>query len=495
MALVKLEIPPGLSANGTIYQNSGRWFDGNLVRWFQNTMRPVGGWTQMSSTQFADVSRGMLAYYDNSNARRVIVGTPSNLYVYVEGKNQSDITPAGIATGSVDATANTGYGAQFYGEGTYGTPRSDNETYTPCTTVTIDNFGENVVACFTGGGADGKIYYWQNDPATVAAVLTNAPTNNKAVLVTDERFVMALGADSNARKVQFSDQSAPTVWTPSATNAAGSFELASEGQIQAGVVIRGQILILTDADAHAVDYVGSPFYYTSQKVGSNCGIIAPKAIASFGTSAYWMGEKSFYAYDGGYTVPITSEVSDAVFTDLNQVQRSKIWAVVNGQYNECWWFYPSSGSTEVDKYVSFNFNNQSWAMGSLARTAGVDNGVFQNPIWASTDRYIYEHETGFSWDGATPFAESGALQIGDGERIMDVTGLIPDESNLGDTTVIFKTRMFPTGSETTSSSFSMANPTNVRLSARQVRIRVTSNSASDWRFGNMRIEVKPGSAR
>ena len=495
MALVKLEIPPGLSANGTIYQNSGRWYDGNLVRWFQNTMRPVGGWTQMSSTQFADVSRGMLAYYDNSNARRVIVGTPSNLYVYVEGKNQSDITPSGIATGSVDATQDSGYGSQFYGEHQYGTPRPDNETYTPCTTVTIDNFGENVVACFTGGGADGKIYYWQNDPATIAAVLTNAPTNNKAVLVTDERFVMALGADSNARKVQFSDQSAPTVWTPSATNAAGSFELASEGQIQAGVVIRGQILILTDADAHAVDYVGSPFYYTAQKVGSNCGIIAPKAIASFGTSAYWMGEKSFYAYDGGYTVPITSEVSDAVFTDLNQVQRSKIWAVVNGQYNECWWFYPSSGSTEVDKYVSFNFNNQSWAMGSLARTAGVDNGVFQNPIWASTDRYIYEHETGFSWDGATPFAESGALQIGDGERIMDVTGLIPDESNLGDTTVIFKTRMFPTGSETTSSSFSMANPTNVRLSARQVRIRVTSNSASDWRFGNMRIEVKPGSAR
>ena len=86
--------------------------------------------------------------------------------------------------------------------------------------------------------------------------------------------------------------------------------------------------------------------------------------------------------------------------------------------------------------------------GSLARTAGVDNGVFQNPIWASTDRYIYEHETGFSWDGATPFAESGALQIGDGERIMDVTGLIPDESNLGDTSVIFKTRMFPTGAET-----------------------------------------------
>ena len=128
MALVALKIPAGLYRNGTIYQAAGRWYDGNLVRWFQDTMRPVGGWTQMSATQFADVSRGMLAYYDNSNARRVIVATTSNLYVYDEGKNQSDITPSGIATGSVDSAANTGYGAQFYGESTYGTPRADNQT-------------------------------------------------------------------------------------------------------------------------------------------------------------------------------------------------------------------------------------------------------------------------------------------------------------------------------------------------------------------------------
>ena len=495
MPLINLSIPPGVFKNGTQFQAAGRWFDANLVRWFEETLRPVGGWSQMSSTQFTDVSRGMLAYNDNSNARRVIVATTSNLYVYTEGKNRFDITPSGIATGSTDGTAQTGYGAQFYGEDTYGTPRVDNETYTPCTTVALDNFGENVVACFAGGTSDGKIYYWQNDPNTIAAVLTNAPTNNQSVVVTDERYVMCLGAGGVARKVQWSDQAAPTVWTPAATNNAGSFELASEGKIQTGIVVRGQILVLTDVDAHAVDFVGSPFYYVPTKVGSNCGIIAPKAIAVTGTSAFWMGDKSFFRYDGGYTVPLKSDVSDSIFTDINDQQRSKVWAVINGQFNEIWWFYPSSGSTEIDKYVVYNFQDDTWNVGSLARTSGVDSGVFANPIWASTDRYIYQHETGFSYDSATPFAESGALSIGTGERLMDVTELIPDESNLGDTSVIFKTRLFPTGTETTTSSFTMANPTSVRLTARQVRIRVSGASASDWRFGRMRLNVQPGSKR
>ena len=495
MSLVTLKIPPGLYKNGTIYQAAGRWYDANLVRWFENTLRPIGGWITMSATQFSDISRGMLGYYNNANARRIIVGTTSNLYVYDEGSNQSDITPTGIATGSTDASANTGYGSQFYGESTYGTARADNETYTPCTTWTIDNFGENVVACPADGGADGKIYYWENVTSTIAAALTNAPISNQGVLVTDERFVMAFGAGGNARKVQWSDQENPTVWAPVVANAAGSFELASEGKIRAGVVVRGQVLILTDADAHAIDYVGAPYYYVNSKVGSNCGIIASKAICVTGTSAFWMGDKSFFRYDGGYTVPITSDVSDYVFNNLNEVQRSKIWAVVNGQYNEIWWFYPSSGATEVDSYVVFNFQDDTWTTGTMARTSGIDSGVFQNPVWASTDRYIYEQETGFSWGGATPYAESGAISIGNGEDLMNVKELIPDESNLGDTTVIFKTRMYPTAPETTTASYSMSNPTSVRLSARQVRIKVSSNSASDWRYGNMRLDVSPGSRR
>ena len=490
--LIKLEIPPGLYKNGTEYQAAGRWTDANLVRWFENTLRPIGGWQTISSAQFNDVARGMHGYFDNTNNRRVIVGTTSNLYVYAEGTSQSNITPSGIVTGRNDAASQIGYGAQLYGEHAYGVARPDNEQYDPVTTWTIDNFGEDAVCSAT---TDGKIYIWENNPSAIATVLTNAPTSNQGVLVTDERFVMCLGAGGNPRKVQWSSQEAATVWTPASTNSAGSLEVASDGKIRAGIVVRGQVLILTDTSAHALSFVGTPFYYVQETAGSNCGIISAKAVAVTGTAAFWMGEKSFFRYDGGYTVPIRSDVSDFVFNRINQTQRSKIWAVINGQYNECWWFYPSTASTEIDSYVAYNFADDTWTVGTLARTAGIDAGIFIDPIWASTDRYLYEHESGFAYDSATPFAESGAIEIGVGERLTDVTELIPDESNLGDTSVIFKTRNFPTATETTSSSISMANPTSVRLTARQVRIRVSGNTAADWRYGNLRLNGQAGSRR
>lgn len=447
----------------------------------------------MSSTQFSDISRGMHGYYDNSNARRIIVGTTSNLYVYDEGKNRSDITPSGIATGITDASPSVGYGSQFYGEHAYGDPRPDSgSVYTPATTWSIDNFGEDTVCCNT---TDGKIYLWENSPGTIAAQLTNAPVDNQGVLVTDERFILAYGAGANPRKCQWCSQEAATTWAPLPTNSAGSLEIASDGQIRSAIVVRGQVLVLTDSDAHTLTYSGAPFYFVQETAGKNCGIVSAKAVAVTGTTAYWMGERGFFAYDGGYTTPLESEVSDHVFSDMNAVQRSKVFAVINGKFNEVWWFYPSSGSTENDRYVAYNFAEDFWFVGSLARTSGIDAGVFTNPVWASTDRYIYEQESGFAWGGATPFAESGAISIGDGERLMNVKSLIPDESNLGDTSVIFKSRLYPTGSETTSSSYSMANPTSVRISARQVRLRVSSNSSSDWRFGNMRLEVSPGSRR
>ena len=148
-------------------------------------------------------------------------------------------------------------------------------------------------------------------------------------------------------------------------------------------------------------------------------------------------------------------------------------------------FLPSTGGNATD-YGGGGFNPY---------FANIPQGMDSGAAWASTDRYIYEHETGFGYDSATPFAESGAIEIGSGERLTDVTELIPDESNLGDTSVIFKTRNFPTATETTSSSISMANPTSVRLTARQVRIRVSGNTASDWRYGDMRLNVQAGSRR
>ncbi|MEO1841089.1 MAG: hypothetical protein ABGY21_06325, partial [Pseudomonadota bacterium] len=296
MPILPLKIPPGVFKNGTEYQAKGRWADADLVRWHEGAMRPVGGWRQHTTTTFSGKARGMLAWSDNAGDRKVAIGTAANLYVMSEEKTMYNITPTGLAgNGSVDAFKATGYGSQLYGRHNYGTTRPDTENYQPATTWSLDNWGEYLVACST---SDGKLYEWPLVFTTPAAVITNAPVNNQALVVTSERFVFALGAGGNNRKVQWSDQEDNTTWAPLATNQAGDIELITDGAIQCGVRVRGQTLIITSTDAHAATYQGAPFVYGFEKVGSACGIIGPKAVVSADTFAVWMGKKSFFYYDG-----------------------------------------------------------------------------------------------------------------------------------------------------------------------------------------------------
>jgi hypothetical protein len=170
--------------------------------------------------------------------------------------------------------------------------------------------------------------------------------------------------------------------------------------------------------------------------------------------------------------------------------------VQNSNFSEIIWFYPSSGSTENDSYVSYNYMENHWQIGTLARTAGVDVGAFVFPNYVSPDSYIYEHEAGYTYDaGSAVFAQTGPLQLGNGDRMMVATSLIPDEKTQGDVTATFKTRFYPNAAESSFGPFDMANPTSVRFQGRQVQMRVTGNTFSSWRVGNMRLDVKEGSRR
>jgi hypothetical protein len=491
MPILPIKIPPGVYKNGTEYQSKGRWSDADLVRWYEGAMRPIGGWRQHTTTTFSDKARAMLAWGDNSGDRKMAIGTASNLYVMGEDNTMYNITPTGLATGSVDAFKATGYGSQMYGKHNYGTTRPDTATYQPATTWALDNWGENLVACST---SDGKIYEWSLVFATAAAVVANAPINNQAIVVTSERFLFALGAGGNNRKIQWSDQEDNTTWTPSATNQAGDIDLITDGAIQCGTRVRGQTLILTSTDAHAATYQGAPYVYGFEKVGSACGVIGPKAVVSADNFAVWMGKKSFFYYDG-YVKALESDVADFIFNDLNEDQRSKVYGVLNNQFSEAWWFYPSDGSIECDSYVSWNWLENHWNVGKLDRTAGVDRTIFRSPLFAGTDSYIHEHETGFTYDSRTPYAESGPLEISNGENVMNVTGMIPDENTLGDVEAKFKTRFHPTDTEREYGPFTMTNPTSVRFTGRQVKMRVQSVRNTDWRVGEMRLEGKVGGRR
>lgn len=490
---IPLKLPPGIYRNGTEYQAAGRWYDANLVRWYENTLRPIGGWRKRATGQMSGSCRGFLTWRDNDGDRFIAAGTNTKLYAMNEAGTLKEITPTGLTAGIADAVSKTGYGYSTYGSLAYGTARPDTGTITPATTWSMDTWGEYLVAC---SNADGKLYEWQLGftTPTLAAAITNAPVNNKALLVTQERILFALGAGGNPRKVQWCDQENNTQWTPAGDNLAGDYELATPGTLIAGKRVKSVNLLFTDVDVHTAQYVGAPFVYGFEKAGSGCGLISAQAVAAIDTAAIWMSKAGFWIYDG-YVKPLPSDVSDYVFDNLNFNQASKIYAVHNSKYGEIWWYYPSSGSTENDSYVTFNYRENHWSIGLLARTAGADSGVFANPLMVSTDGFVYEHEVGFAYDSASVYAESGPVQLGNGDNIMSVRQVVPDEQTLGEAVVSFKTRNYPTGTQSTFGPYTAANPTSVRFSGRQVNMRVTGNTLADWRIGVMRLEAIPAGKR
>lgn len=497
MPLIPLTIPKGQYANGTEYMAQGRWRDVNLVRWHEDALRPIGGWRNraQANNTAADINgvvRGVHAWVNNSGERYAAFGTHSTLKVMLQTSVVHDITPTGFADGRVDASINTGWGAGAWGVFGWGVQRPDVGTLLRSTTWMLDNWGQELVACSSD---DGKIYTWDLNTANNAAVISNAPTGNDGVMVTEERFMLALGAGGNPRKVSWSDQEDYDTWTAATTNQAGDIELQTNGKILAGVRTSGQSLIITDQDAHTLTYQGPPFVFGADRVGTSCGIISAGAAVSVDLGVVWMGRRGFFVYSGGQVQLLPCEVADLVFSNINYDQASKVQAMVNSQWNEIWWFYQSQDSNECDKYVVYDYVENVWTTGELDRTAGVDRGVFRLPLLVASDGNVYEHEVGFDYDGATPYAESGPLAIGSGDRLMKVTGVIPDEKTQGDVNLKFKVRNYPNAAEAEKGPFNPANPTDVRFQGRQVRVRVEGDQAADWRLGIMRLNAKPGSKR
>jgi hypothetical protein len=631
MALIPLDIPAGFYRNGTDIEQAGRWRDGSLVRWRDNSLRPIGGWRDRKTSFCTNPVRGMHAWEDNTANTWLAGASHDAIIVMTGGGTTTDLTPLDLATGREDAAANAGYGGGAYNTGIYGQPRQITQNTVPleATTVSLDNWGEYLLACHYD---DGRILEWQtstelgdelvsngdfstipdtswtaatgwtisssgtypntathNYPTattltqdisvnaaehritfdvgglnanntirvrigvdifgpdeviyfseevangshsfdfdvTTAGTVTimvnklqtvtpawyidnisvkqsaglvavqNAPTDNLAIVVTEERFVFALGAGGNPRKVQWCDFESNTVWTPSTTNQAGSQELQTSGQIMLGIRTRGQTLILTDIDAHAARYSGPPYIYNFQRVGTSCGAISRKAASDVDMGVFWMGESGFFRFDGNSVSELGCDVHDYVFGDINLGQKSKIWSVANSKHGEIWWFYCSSGATEIDRYVAFDYKENHWLIGDLSRTSGVPGGVFPYPILAghNADSDLYDHEVGINFDGATTFAETGPMSVGNGDNITKITKLLPDEKTQGDVSVTFKTRFYPNEADATHGPFTPDNPTSVRFSGRQFRMRVEGERLADWRVGTMRVDAVSGGTR
>jgi len=465
----------------------------SLVRWTEGAMEPVGGWEKRNISALTGKALSLLTWKTNSSVRLMAIGTSSKLYAVTQSNALVDITPVGFTAGSDDASTGAGYVIGTYGSGFYGIPRADTGSVTPATTWSLDTWGEYLVGCST---SDGKLYEWQLDytTPTKAAVITNAPTSCIGLMVTAERSLFALGASGDGRKVAWSDLENNTIWTAASTNLAGSIILQTSGRIITGKRVRGQNLILTDIDAHTLTYVGQPFVYQAEIAGRACGAASANCVAVLDNMAVWMGQKGFHIYDG-YVKPLPCEVYDYVFNNINTNQLSKVYAVNNSQYNEVWWFYPSANSNENDSYVVWDYVENHWSIGMLARTAGADRSVFRNPVMVGTDGFIYDHEVGLNYSDALPYAESGPFQIGNGDQILYINEMIPDERNQGSVSATFKTRYYPTSEEITYGPYSLTQPTSVRFNGRQIKMRVTTTTPSDWRVVVQRLNAIPGGRR
>jgi hypothetical protein len=491
--LIPVDLPPGVARNGTRYQVGNRWYDASLVRWLDGIMQPVGGWTSITTSPIAHPARGMVAWATNSGGRWYAIGTSTKLHVGRGDTSLFDVTPGGFTSGNDNAVEQLGYGGSTYGTGTYGTQRPSGN-FIPPTTWTLDTWGDHLVGSST---SDGKAYEWALATGTPAAAITNAPTSITSLVVTDQRHLMVF----YGRTAQWSGVENNTLWTPAANNEAGQIQFVTNGTVVRGVRVRGQILVLTTVDAHAMTYIGQPFIWSRSPVGDKCGVIGPNAVVVAGGRAFWMSDKRFWMYDGSAVQELPCEVADFVFNGMNKVQGAKVFAGSNGLFEEVHWHYCSTNANEPDRYVAFNYRMGYWMIGALTRAAWADKGAFPNPMAVGGDGLVYVHETGQLANGAsrvgTVYAETGALELGHGDRVTDLNQILTDEKTKGDTQISFTSRYVPNGDQYAWGPFQVRTDgyMDARVSGRQLVMRLDALNDNAWQLGKMRFDATATSGR
>lgn len=427
-----------------------------------------------------------------------------------------------INSGLDTQVGGAGWGAGAWGRAGWGDPGVEPIVQNTLRIWSQDNFGEDLLINVRNGG----IYYWDatNGLGTRAVNITDlvgsnlAPQFAKQVLVSDrDRHVIAFGCDSQSNPgvqdpllIRFSDQENVLDWESTATNTAGDLRLGSGSEIITAVETRQQVLVFTDTTLYAMQYLGPPFTFGVNAISEQITIMSPNAVASVNDQVFWMGESEFYAY-GGAVQRLPCEVRDYVFSDLNTFQREKVYAGVNTEHSEVWWFYPSSDSDDVNRYVVYNYLENTWYFGDFGRTAWIDRGIFDLPIAAYADGYLYYHEVGFddgTFNPAEPivaFVQSSPLDLGDGEQFTYVSRMLPDVQFKDSVNVApsvdltVNVRNFPGGEylKTETVTFTDGDEIKyVRLRGRQCAIRVQSDDLGvTWRFGSTRLDMKPDGRR
>ena len=426
-----------------------------------------------------------------------------------------------INTGLDTYVASTGWGSGTWSRGTWGSADSNADNLR---LWSQDNFGEDLIGNPRGGG----LYYWDTSGGvssratnfTSLGTASDVPLLVNQIMVSEvDRHIIAFGSNSISATsvldellVRWSDAEDAGNWTPSSTNSAGGQRISSGSYIVGALKTREEILVWTDAGVHSMRFIGGPFTFQFRQLMQGPSIISPKAASIAASTVFWMDRGNFYMYDGAVR-PLPCSVLDYITDDINLNQAYKVFAASNPDFSEIMWFYPSGSSTEVDRYVIFNYKENLWSVGTLVRTAWTPAPTRTKPLAAGTadsSNYIYQHETGYNDDGSamTAYIESGDFDLQDGEHFVLLSRIIPDikfqaeaDTPTSDTTVTMtmKGKNYPLESASTLSTSTIETTTTqseIRGRARQAAIRIeSSNVGMTWRLGDLRLELRPDGRR
>ena len=484
--------------------------------------------------------------------------TASTFEIIMPTSSGGSSTATGSATinpyelvGPTFQTAGLGWGTSTWGSSTWGTASATSNVILDPGLWSLDNFGQVLIATIHNG----KTFTWNagatNARTIRATVMANAPTASRLTQVSDrDRHVFHFGTETTIGNVgtqdpmfiRFSDQENFNEYQPTATNTAGTFRVDKGNLITAAVSGKDYTLVLTDTSAYIIQFVGPPFTFSIKQVGTNCGCIGQNALSYSNGFVYWMsGEGGFFRFDGTVK-PIPCLVEDFVFTNdgdnlgINYNSSQLVYCEHNTLYNEINWFYPSSGTGQINRCVTYNYAEGVWTTSSLARTSYADQGVYQLPyateynktatpnfdIQGITNTFgastYYEHEKGVDQvnsSGTTSidaFIQSGDFDItnsnnianlqGDGEFIMSVKRFIPDFQLLtGNSKITLLLNDYPNNTAASSplGPFTVTSTTDkvdTRARARLVALKIENDAVGEtWRYGTLRLDAKPDGRR
>lgn len=423
--------------------------------------------------------------------------------------NSTGALPTGLSVGTIYYAKNVS-GFTFNVSATYG-GAAINTSGSQSGTQTISPRGINITAL---AGTDGY-----------------APTVQNYFLVSDaSRFTITFGTNDYGSStldpmlIRWSDQESLTTWYPAVTNQAGSVRLSHGSKIVTALQSRQEILVWTDSSLYSLQYLGPPYVWGSQLLSDNLSIVGTNATALASGVTYWMGIDKFYKYDGR-TQTLRCDLREYIFNDINVSQYDQIYAGTNEGFNEVWWFYCSANSTVIDKYVVYNYFEDVWYYGTMGRTAWLDTGLLPNPIAATYDNTIVNHESGLN-DNTTgtnraieAYILSSEFDIGDGHNFAFIWRMLPDLTFRGSTTDSPSATMYlyplkNSGSGYTDpasvagSNYASVTRTAVipiekftgiiytRVRGRQMAFKILSNQLDmTWQLGAPRIDIRPDGRR